>query len=221
MAPSAQTRKEIEGVVEEKLRGRVATKFKALTEVVNRPARAQAELAQAQARTEQRVEELAQAQTRTEEAVQKPTGRMDALEAAVQLFGRRLDALEGAVQLLAGRASGLEGAIGPLGARWGIYSEQAFRDAMKALLHGRYGVAVEERDIAGRQVDWVVRDGKPVLVQITSSTTRGDIQKLLKARNAYRKETGVEPDLMIVTAFISARLWEVARTEGIRIESHD
>ncbi len=258
MPLSARMRKDIEDVVEEKLRERVATKeeFKALAAVVERLARAQADLAEAQARTEQRVEELAQAQARTEQRVEelaqaqartekrveelaqaqaRTEKRVEELaqaqartEKRVEELARAQKATNEAVARLADAVVGLRqdleqwrDQIGKLGARWGIYSEEAFRNAMKALLHERYGVTVEERDIGGRQVDLVVRNGKPVIVQITSSTTREDIQKLLKAAKAYRKETGEEPDLMLVTAFISARLWEVAREAGIRIESHE
>ncbi len=147
-----------------------------------------------------RAEELALAQKRTEEAVQR-------LAFHGENLGRRFDEMMSQ--------------FGALGARWGIYSEQAFRKAVKALLHERYGVTVEERDLGGRQVDLVVHEGKPLIIQITSSTTREDIQKLLNAAKAYRKETGEEPDLMLVTAYISPKLWEVAREANIRIESHD
>lgn len=92
---------------------------------------------------------------------------------------------------------------------------------MKRVLNERYGVTVEERELEGRQVDLLVRDGKPLIVQITSSTTRDDILKLLKAREAYKRETGEDADMMLVTAYISVRLMDEARALGIQIESHE
>jgi predicted nucleic acid-binding Zn-ribbon protein len=82
--------------------------FDRLTQTVAQLAQAQArteqrleELAQAQARTEQRLNELAQAQARTEQRVEQLEGAMQRLAEAQARTEERLDRLEAAVERLA------------------------------------------------------------------------------------------------------------------------
>jgi len=60
-----------------------------------------AQLAQAQARTEQRLEELVQAQARTEQRVEQLEGAMQRLAEAQARTEERLDRLEAAIERLA------------------------------------------------------------------------------------------------------------------------
>jgi hypothetical protein len=117
------------------------------------------QLAQAQLRTEARldtltarVDELAQAQLRTEARLDTLTARVDELAQAQLRTEARLDALAAQVETLALRMEELaqaqlrtedevrrlrwtmESQIGGLGARWGMQAEEAFRNGLRTIL---------------------------------------------------------------------------------------
>jgi predicted nuclease with TOPRIM domain len=130
-----------------------------------------AQLAQAQARTEQRLEELAQAQARTEErldrleaaverlaeAQARTEERVDRLEAAVERLAEaqarteeRVDRLEAAVERLAEAQARTEQALQQLATQVGALSDNVgygLEDIARVVLPGylkqRYGVTVE------------------------------------------------------------------------------
>jgi predicted nuclease with TOPRIM domain len=130
-----------------------------------------AQLAQAQARTEQRLEELAQAQARTEErldrleaaverlaeAQARTEERVDRLEAAVERLAEaqarteeRVDRLEAAVERLAEAQARTEQALQQLATQVGALSDNVgygLEDIARVVLPGylkqRYGVKVE------------------------------------------------------------------------------
>jgi hypothetical protein len=130
-----------------------------------------AQLAQAQARTEQRLEELAQAQARTEERVDRLEAaverlaeaqarteeRVDRLEAAVERLAEaqarteeRVDRLEAAVERLAEAQARTEQALQQLATQVGALSDNVgygLEDIARVVLPGylkqRYGVTVE------------------------------------------------------------------------------
>ena len=93
--------------------------FEDLKAIVRDLAKSQHELAEAQKRTEHRVEELVEAQKRT--------------ESELTLFRRTFTAQ-----------------IGGLGARWGMQTEEAFRQGMRAILQGR----LHHRKIPGLRQRW-------------------------------------------------------------------
>lgn len=115
----------------------------------------------------------------------------------------------------------LRKSIDTIGSRWGIFVEETFRNSMKVLLDRYFGARVEEITIGGYQVDLLITNGLHVLVEITSSTKNNDVENLLKAASAYREEKGIEPQLYIVTAYISPRLYDLVKEKGITILSHD
>lgn len=116
-----------------------------------------------------------------------------------------------------------------LGARWGIESEEAFREAMKGIIEELFGAGRVEKwiyydekgEIFGYpsqiEVGMLIRDNIHVLVEIKSSISDGDVVKLWKIGNLYLKATGIKPMLAIVTPFIDQRGLEVAKNLGIEI----
>jgi hypothetical protein len=88
-------------------------------------------LAQAQVRTEARVEELAQAQARTEARLEVLTTHVGTLAVRMEELAQAQLRTENEVTYL---RRTLETRLGGLGARWGIQTEEAFRNAMKTIL---------------------------------------------------------------------------------------
>jgi len=126
----------------------------------------------------------------------------------------------------------LETTITALGARWGVLSEDAFREGVRRLL-AEAGWAVEKVLLFDREgyvygepseveYDVVVRDGKTFLVEITSALKRGDLPTLRRKREYFEKARGVKVDaVFVVTPFIHDKVPErvkaMAKDMGIEV----
>jgi len=126
----------------------------------------------------------------------------------------------------------LEATITALGARWGVLSEEAFREGVRRLL-AEAGWAVEKVLLFDREgyvygepseveYDVVVRDGKTFLVEITSALKRGDLPTLRRKREYFEKAKGVKVDaVFVVTPFIHDKVPErvkaMAKDMGIEV----
>jgi hypothetical protein len=172
------------------------------------------ELAKAQKRTEDRVEELAKAQKRTEDRVEELAKAQKRTEDRVEELAKAQKNTEIALQ-------GLMREVGTIGSRWGIFVEETFRTSMKGLLEKEFKANVQELLIGEYQVDLLIKDGSHILVEITSSTSKRDINNLLSAARLYKQRENIDPKLIIVTAYISPRLYELAREHNIQIMSHE
>ncbi|MEO0295163.1 MAG: DUF3782 domain-containing protein [candidate division WOR-3 bacterium] len=126
----------------------------------------------------------------------------------------------------------LRDAITAVGARWGIFAEEAFRESMKDILKelGFYNVEKwEEYDNEGMifgypsivEVDLVIKDDKHYLIEIKSSVSDGDVLKLKKIGEFYEKKTGVKPELFIVSPYIREEAKEKCKIFGIKFYKKD
>ncbi|MEL9991277.1 MAG: DUF3782 domain-containing protein [Thermoproteus sp.] len=126
----------------------------------------------------------------------------------------------------------LENLITALGARWGVMSEEAFREGLRQILR-EAGWTVERavlRDEEGLvhgepgdvEYDVVVKDGAVILLELTSAVKRGDIAIVDRKRQLYEKATGAKVvAVYIVTPFIHdkqpEKVLEMAERRGIKI----
>jgi hypothetical protein len=183
------------------------------------------ELAQAQVRTEARVEELAQAQTRTE-------ARLEALTAHVGTLAIRMEELAQAQLRTENEVTHLrrtlETQLGGLGARWGIQTEEAFRNAMKTILEEvgfkakRYLSYDTEGEVFGRpdqvELDVVIQDGKVIVLEIKSALDRGHVHLFARKVAFYTRKTSQEvARQVIVTPYPEWGARELAEVLGMEI----
>ncbi len=123
---------------------------------------------------------------------------------------------------------GLDLKIEALGSRWGIFSEQAFREGMKSIVEQYFGGEVErwitddeEGIVFGHpskvEVDLIVKDGEHILVEIKSSIHKSDVSKLFREGRLYEKVRGVKPKLVIISPFVEADAKEEAELQGIPV----
>jgi hypothetical protein len=141
-------------------------------------------------RTEARMEELAQAQVRTE-------ARLDTLTARVEELAQAQLRTENEVTRL---RRTIEMQIGGLGARWGMQAEEAFRSGMKTILEEvgfraeRYLAYDTEGEVFGRsdqvELDVVIQDGKAMVIEIKSSLDRGQVHLFSRKVAFYARKTG-------------------------------
>ena len=115
-----------------------------------------------------------------------------------------------------------------LGARWGIYSEEAFRNGVRGLLEEYFGAHVKkwlhfdsDGIVFGRpseiDIDVVITDAKHILIEIKSSVSKGDVSTFLRKSTLYKKVERVEPELIIVSPYVDEDAKRLAEEAGIKI----
>jgi len=129
------------------------------------------------------------------------------------------------------RMDSFERRLQALGARWGIESEEAFRNAMKGVIEELLGVAKVEKwvyfdekgEVLGYpsriEVDITIKDNIHILIEIKSSASDADISKLWRMGKLYEKVTGVKPKLIMVTSFIDENGIETAKILGVEVHT--
>ncbi|MEM2290452.1 MAG: DUF3782 domain-containing protein [Candidatus Korarchaeum sp.] len=125
----------------------------------------------------------------------------------------------------------IERRITALGARWGIQTEEAFRESLKRILEKEFGVEVKrwiERDSEGLiygypsdvEIDLVIRDGKTILMEVSSHVKASDVLLFKRKAEFYERVTGTRADrLIMVTPYADEKAMEVAREMGIEIHT--
>jgi hypothetical protein len=118
--------------------------------------------------------------------------------------------------------------IDALGARWGIISEQAFREGLRGLLERDFGFRVErwvKRDEQGFvygypsdiDIDVAVHDEKVILIEVKSHVDGEDVYSFRRRCEFYRIMEGREPSrLIIVTPYADEEAIKIA--EKLKIE---
>jgi hypothetical protein len=119
--------------------------------------------------------------------------------------------------------------ISALGARWGLMSEQAFREGLRGILEKEFGVKVERwvtKDEEGTvygfssviEIDIAVKDGKTLLIEISSRMGLSDVAAFLRKAQLYERKTGIKPDrLVMVTPYAEEAAIKAARELGVEI----
>ena len=115
-----------------------------------------------------------------------------------------------------------------LGARWGIQSENSFRNAMTGIL-ADIGYSVEkyrkidtEGQVHGHtcevEIDVAVSNGMIVLIEIKSSLDHWDVYTFNRIAEFYEHQENKKADRkMIISPFVTERVVNVAADLGIQI----
>jgi len=145
---------------------------------------------------------------RHEERIGRVEEELAKLRAEVERGFRRLDAL---------------------GTRWGMMSEKAFRDGLRGVVEEELGLRVERwtaYDEEGKvfgfpsevEVDVAVKDGKVILIEITSHARPYEVSLFKKKADLYAEKEDRRPDrLVIITPYAEEDAKRVAERLGIEI----
>ncbi|MDT7970787.1 MAG: DUF3782 domain-containing protein, partial [Vulcanisaeta sp.] len=173
-------------------------------------------------RIEAAIEELTKIVKAHEERLAKVEDRLTRLETVVEK-------LANAVSVHSMRLDSFDRRLMALGARWGVESEEAFRNAMRGVVEGILGVATVGKWVyfdkdgvvygypSQVDVDVAIKDSTHILVEVKSSVSRGDVSEFSRVGRLYEMVTGIKPRLVMVTPFIDDRGLEAARTLGIEV----
>jgi len=121
----------------------------------------------------------------------------------------------------------LDRSIGGLGARWGMRSEKAFRDALAGILEKTFGVGVvniseydDQGEVFGRpdqiEIDVIIRNGLLILCELKSSIDKASMYIFERKARYYERHHQRQADrLIVISPMIDSRAQEVARRLGI------
>jgi len=107
-------------------------------------------------------------------------------------------------------------ALNALGARWGVFSEDAFRNGVRELLKDagytvdRWVYYDDKGYVYGYpsevELDIIIKDGRTLAVEITSALKRGDLQQIRRKVELFSTVTGRRVDAVyVITPFIHDR----------------
>ena len=125
-----------------------------------------------------------------------------------------------------------DSSIGALGARWGLYSEQAFRRGLEGILSASFGVEVvnvteydEAGEVFGRpdqvELDVIIQDGTLILVEIKSSMSKSDVYTFGRKVAFYEQRHGRQAARkLVISPMVGEGAREVAAWLGIEVYSH-
>lgn len=125
------------------------------------------------------------------------------------------------------QAQKFDRSIGALGARWGLQSEKAFRDALAGILEKSFGVEVlnvndydSEGEVFGRpdqvELDVVIKNGLLLICELKSSIDKAGMYIFeRKARFYERRHQRQAQRLIVISPMIDARALKVAQRLGI------
>ena len=119
--------------------------------------------------------------------------------------------------------------ISAIGARWDIMAEDTFREGLRGILEKEFGVKVERwiaRDEDGMvygfssviEIDVAIKDGKTMLIEISSSVDKSKVAAFLRKAQLYEKKTGIKPErLIMVTPYADEDAIESAKEVGVEV----
>ncbi|MBI4675311.1 MAG: DUF3782 domain-containing protein [Chloroflexi bacterium] len=121
--------------------------------------------------------------------------------------------------------------IGAIGARWGLYSEQSFRNALKGILEESFNVQVmnitdydDQGEVFGRpdqvELDVIIKDGMLILCEIKSSMSKSDMYTFERKVRFYEKRHGRQATrMLVISPMVDPRAWSVVEKLGIQVYS--
>jgi len=215
------------------------------------------EILQRLERHEETMQKMLERLDRHEETLQKILERLDRHEETMQKMLERLDRHEEAIKGLWEEVKALrenqeklwqsqeelrremnlgfkrfEDRLTALGARWGIFSEESFRNAVKEIAEKEFGARVERwtRDdergfVFGKpavvDIDLVIRDGRVILIEIKSSISIADVAIFARKAEFYESSEGIRASrLIMISPFIEEKAREIAPKFGIELISY-
>ena len=128
-------------------------------------------------------------------------------------------------------ADKLDRKLSAIGARWGMQSEMAFRNALAGILEENFGVKVlnireydDTGEVFGRpdqvELDIIIKNGMLIICELKSSMSKGDMYVFERKVRFYEKRHQRKADsLIVISPMVDEKAMAVARELGIRVYS--
>jgi len=179
-------------------------------------------LEERQQRIEERITEIEERIVKLEERFAKLEERQQRLEERQQVLEERMIKVEEEL-------ANFRRTMAVIAHRFGVMTEEAFREAMKYVVEDVLGVAEVRRwvyrDEEGVvydhpsvvEVDLAIKDRKHILIEVKSRVSKGDVAELYRIGKLYEKVEGIKPELVILGGFIDRDAKYLAKELGVRI----
>jgi len=146
----------------------------------------------------------------------------------IRVTRENFDRLEAALERLALAQARTERTLGALGARWGLSTEESFREGMRAVLKDagfkveRYLVYDRDGKVFDRpdqvELNLVIRNDKLILLEIKSSVSKGDVALFNRKTGFYEERERKKADRRIlISPFVDQKAREMAGILGIEV----
>ncbi len=183
------------------------------------------------AKLEERIVRLEERQQKLEERIVKLEERFAKLEERQQELEERFLKVEERLAGLEKVISDLQRTLMTVAHRFGVLSEEAFREALSDILERFFGarayrwVVYDEKGLVyGKpsqvEVDVVVRDNTHILIELKSRADTGDVLELTRIARLYEEREGVKPVLAIVAGYVSPQARKLAEKLGVKIYTY-
>ena len=148
---------------------------------------------------------------------------------AIRSLQKQIEKHTSAIEILVREQERLSRRIDALGARWGLIAEETFKQALEKFLKEYFKVAEIEKVIivdeegyvygipSQIEYDIIVRNNIHHIVEVKSSTTRGDIAAFHRKTILYEKKRKVKTRKIVVTCYIDEKARKLAQKLGIEI----
>lgn len=122
--------------------------------------------------------------------------------------------------------------IGALGARWGLRTEQSFRNALKGILGEVSALEVinvfeydDSGEVFGRpdqiELDIIIKNGLLLICEIKSSMSKADIYIFHRKVEFYQKRHNKKGSrLLVISPMVDKKALELAKKLGIHVYSY-
>jgi hypothetical protein len=162
--------------------------------------------------------------------IERHTSVLEALTEAVKEQGKRIEEQGKRIEEQGKRIEEAFRRVEALGARWGLHSEEAFREGMRSVLAQRFGARVrhwegfdQEGTVFGHpasvELDLVVDNGGTLLIEVKSHVSTGDLAAFERKAKLYEQQTGTHTARMIVSPSVEPRALKMAQDLGIEVST--
>jgi hypothetical protein len=147
----------------------------------------------------------------------------------IRNLGKRLDQSFEEIKKLSRKH---DSTIGALGARWGLASEQSFRNALKGILGASFGLEVinvieydDQGEVFGRpdqiELDLLIKNGLLIICEIKSSMSKSDIYIFEKKVRFYQQRHQRQAERkLVISPMVAPKALETAKDLGIEVYSY-
>ena len=148
--------------------------------------------------------------------------RIEEHSVILEKHGELISALTNEIKMLRGN-------VNALGFRYGICTEETFRESIKYLIEDllkKYKVSKwvkkdEKGVVYGYpsiiEIDVLVRDKEVILVEYKASADKADVAELYRIGRFYEETEGVKPKLLLISPTIRSRAKELADKLGVKL----
>ena len=167
--------------------------------------------------------------TSIEERVVRLEERFANLEERFARLEERFANLEERVVRLEEEMASFRRLIVVIAHRFGVISEESFREGMKYVVEEVLGTAKVSklllRDERGLvyghpstvDIDVLVRDEEHIIIEVKSRVSKGDVAEISRIGRLYEEKEGAKPRLLIIGGFVDRGAAELAKDLGVEI----